>query len=265
MSEKSTLPLASVQKWMQELLLNPYNDDEKIDEIVKSSKKLDAKHHLAIYQRSYIARLRDCMAKQFTALEYALGEDLFIAFADEYLHHYPSKNYNLITLGEHFPTYLEATRPDKDQTKKEEWPDFMIELARFEYDMNIIFEEKAEENYKVVSKETEDEHLKLIPVFYPFQFKFPIREYYTAFANDLKPDLPIAKPTYCAILRQNYQLSFHDINEGQFYFLSYLKEGFSISQAKEKMISEHSVSEDHFNEIWKVWKEQWINKGFFRK
>ncbi|MBV1922759.1 MAG: DNA-binding domain-containing protein [Flavobacteriaceae bacterium] len=270
MTKKATFPLGTVQKWMQELLLNPYKTAQEtkelsVDTIVKSSKRLNAESHLAIYQRSYIARLRDCMSKQFTALEYALGEDLFIAFADEYLHHYPSKNYNLIALGKNFAEYLEATRPDKDQVIKEEWPDFMIELAQFEYAINIIFEEKAEEDYKLVTSNINDESLQLIPVCYPFQFQFPIRAYYTDFANDLKPELPFAKPTFCVILRHEYQLTFQDINIGQYYFLTYLKEGFSIPQVKDKLIKKHNVSLEQINEFWPIWKEQWIKKGFFRK
>lgn len=271
MSEKPTLPLQTIQKWMQESLLNPYKDINEeegsinVDTIVKSSKRLNAEKHLAIYQRSYIARLRDCMSKQFTALAYALGEDLFIAFADEYLHHYPSKNYNLITLGEHFADYLEATRPDKDQQIKEEWPDFMIELAQFEYAINIIFEKKANEEYELVTSNVDDDSLELIPVCYPFQFHFPIREYYTAFANDQNPELPFAGDTFCVILRHEYQLTFHDINPGQFHFLSYLKEGCSITQAKEKLIKNHAVSAEQLEHFWPTWKAYWITKGFFRK
>lgn len=270
MTKKSTLPLDTVQKWMQELLLNPYKNAHQdsnnisLEKVVKSSKRLNAESHLAIYQRSYIARLRDCMSKQFTALSYALGEELFIAFADEYLHHYPSKNYNLIKLGEHFAEYLEATRPDKDQKVKEEWPDFMIELAQFEYAINIIFEEKAEEDYVLASNNEEDDSLQLIPVSYPFQFQFPIREYYTAFANDVNPELPFARPTFCVILRHKYQLTFHDINLGQYYFLTYLREGDSISQAKDKLLLNHDVSAEQIEQFWPIWKEHWMNKGFFR-
>jgi len=270
MSEKPTLPLHTVQKWMQESLLNPYkniHEEEEninINTIVKSSKRLNAERHLAIYQRSYIARLRDCMSKQFTTLAYALGEDLFIAFADEYLHHYPSKNYNLITLGEHFAEYLEATRPDKDEKVKEEWPDFMIELAQFEYAINIIFEEKANEDYELATSNIEDDVLQLIPICYPLQFQFPIREYYADFANDLKPELPFARTTFCVILRHEYQLTFHDVNLGQYYFLTYLKEGFSIKQVKDKLIKNHDVSADQIEHFWPIWKEHWINKGFFR-
>ncbi len=90
MSEsKKTPALSEIQKWMQSALLQPYATTS-IEEMVKDSERLDAKAHLAIYQRSYVARLRECMSKQFGALEYSLGKSLFRQFADEYLQTYPS-------------------------------------------------------------------------------------------------------------------------------------------------------------------------------
>lgn len=95
------------------------------------------------------------------ALEYALGEELFRAFADEYLHRYPSESYNLANLGDRFATYLAETRPDRDEEVKEEWPDFMIELATFENAINKIFEEKVDQDDEVATRETEEENLSL--------------------------------------------------------------------------------------------------------
>ena len=276
MAEKPEIPLAKVQEWMQQSLLHPHarspqtQDSQEaspppFEELIKSSKRLSAAQHLAIYQRSYTARLRDCMSKQFSALEYALGEDLFRAFADEYLEQYPSTNYNLIALGENFATYLEATRPDKNESIKEDWPDFMIELAQFEYAINIIFEEKADENYELASEVTPEEALRLIPVFNVFEFQFPIRWYYSAFANKEEPDLPLPQQSFCVITRHQYKLAIHDLNQGQYIFLQHLKLGLTILQAKEQLKSQNAVDPNQLDTFWPQWKEQWIKAGFFKK
>ncbi|MFT6333479.1 MAG: hypothetical protein ACI86M_000623 [Saprospiraceae bacterium] len=134
MAEKRNIPLVNVQKWMQQMLLDPYakshqlpmqplpseSEEPYLETVIKSSKRLSAKQHLAIYQMSYVARLRNCLAKQFSALEYALGENLFRGFADEYLQQYPSTSYNLIYLGENFATFLEVTRSGKNEAIKED-------------------------------------------------------------------------------------------------------------------------------------------------
>ena len=75
------MTLEKIQQWMQGALLDPYgNDEQTLEQIVRPSKRLAAHQHLAIYQRSYVARLRECMSKQFPALEYALGKRLFTQF-----------------------------------------------------------------------------------------------------------------------------------------------------------------------------------------
>ncbi|MDY8136626.1 DNA-binding domain-containing protein [Aquimarina sp. 2201CG5-10] len=268
MTKKTNFPLADVQKWIQHSLLHPYEQRQRSNEkilesLIKSSKRLSASKHLAIYQRSYIARLRDCMSKQFSALEYALGEDLFRAFVDEYLQEHPSNNYNLILLGEKFPDYLEKTRPDKNEVTKEDWPDFMIELARFEYTINIIFEEKVEENYILATDKTLEENLQLIPSFYVFDFQFPIKWYYSSFANGNEPELPLPERTYCVIVRHDYKLFFHDINQGQFLFLQYLIAGHTINQTKELFASKNIADLNQVHIFWTMWKKRWIQAGFF--
>ena len=146
MAKQPPIPLSSLQKWMQQVIIGPSDAEQRfpqaflpkdwqglnLDMIIKPSSKLSSQQHLSIYQFSYIARLRACMASQFKALEYALGEKLFEGFADEYLKTYPSKSYTLMDLGAQFADFLEETRPDKDQEEREDWPDFMIELKSME-------------------------------------------------------------------------------------------------------------------------------------
>ncbi len=274
---KAHIPLARVQQWMQYLLLRQGNtlqdhqqhlvpDDNGLllTDMVKDSKRLSAREHLAIYQRSYTARLRDCMSKQFSALEYALGEDLFRAFADEYLQCHPSTSYNLITLGEKFPAWLEANRPDKDEVVKEDWPDFMIELARFEYAIHIIFEEEAEEDFLPATGDAPEETLQLIPVFHVFAFSFPVRWYYQAFTNKLAPELPAPQESYCAVMRHQYKLSIYDLNRGQYLLLQHLLSGHTIRQAKAQLHNQNTADRSQLESVWPLWKKKWLEAGFFR-
>lgn len=278
MADSPKIPLSSFQQWMQQMLLDPHGQTDvdpmqvlpgelqggSLESVINDSKRLPAHEHLAIYQRSYIARLRDCMAKQFSALEYALGENLFCGFADNYLELYPSKSYNLMNLGEHFADYLEETRPDKDAEIKEEWPDFMIELARFEYATMIIFDEKGDEDFMLADEHTPEEQMQLIPVFYAFRFQFPIRWFYSEFVNDREPGLPHAQETFCAIVRRNYKLALFDLNPGQYYLLSYLKGGYSIEEAKDLLCKNEGFDAGELERVWPVWKKRWLELGFFR-
>ncbi|MEQ6123032.1 DNA-binding domain-containing protein [Pseudotenacibaculum sp. MALMAid0570] len=274
--EKVHIPLPTFQEWMQQLLLDPFQQTNvnpedilpenlnTLEDVVHDSKKLTAKEHLAIYQRSYIARLRNCMATQFSALEYALGEEIFCAFADDYLASRPSYNYNLALLGKHFAEYLEENRPDKKEAQKEDWIDFVIELAQFEYDLGVIFEQKAEEEYTLVETTTSEEKLQLVPICELFQFDFPIRKFYSDFKNGKEPSLPFGQETYCVVLRHDFKLAVYDLHKEQYEFLSYLKDGLTLSEAKTKFREAHPNDVEEFDFVWPNWKTRWIEAKVFR-
>jgi hypothetical protein len=260
--EATQKSFAQIQQWMQTQLINPQFRDD-YEDFVKSTSKLSAKQHVQIYQRSYIARLRDCMITQFPALSHALGRELFTEFADLYLHQYPSKSYTLGDLGQYFGKFLEETRPDKDAEVKESWPDFMIELAEFEYSVNIIFDEKANENHQQATSETKEDDLQLVPVFHLYKHQFPVSLYYKEVVNDRNPELPFEQESYSVLLRRDYRLGLFELHRVQYYFLAKLKETQSISATKKFFITQHKFDVTELESYWQQWKEKWLEEGFF--
>jgi hypothetical protein len=272
------IPLKDFQQWMQQHLLDPYQQTgvdpsnllsnasniSSIEDVICHSEKLSAQEHLGIYQRSYIARLRNCMSQQFSALEYALGEAIFCAFADDYLASKPSQNYNLSFLGANFSEYLQNNRPDAEDEVKEDWIDFMIELAQFEYAIGVLFEEKAEENYQLATIDTPEKELKLVPICALFKFRFPVRKYYSEFKNGKEPSLPFENESYCVVLRHKFKLAVYDLHKEQYDFLSLLKEQKDIAITKKLFITQHKENDTLFEEVWNNWKKRWIESNFFR-
>lgn len=231
---------------------------------INNTSRLSAEQHLNIYRRSYIERLRDCMKSQFTALAFALGDELFQMFADQYLQAYPSESYTLNNLGKKFPDYLNETRPDTGRIEKETWIDFMIELARFEFAVSEIFDEKAENLPILTDETTPDEELKLVPVFRLFQHQYPICRYYLDVMKNNQPVLPFEEETFCTVIRNyDYRLSLLEIKPAQYQFLSLIKQGESISNAKAEIMNKYKVDETKFEEIWLHWKTNFIAAGYF--
>ncbi|MFK7749846.1 MAG: putative DNA-binding domain-containing protein [Kordia sp.] len=253
---------AQIQQWMQQQLMHPQFAGD-YESFVKSTSKLSAKQHINIYQRSYIARLRDCMVAQFPALSYALGKQLFLQFADLYLLEYPSKSYTLGDLGQHFGDFLEETRPDKEAEVKETWPDFMIELSNFEFLVNSSFDEKADENYQKATSETPEENLGLVPVFHLLTHEHPISLYYKEAVNDRNPQLPFPQESYCVLLRREYRLGLFELYPIQYQFLVKLKEAKSVAAAKQFLVQQFSVDADELETYWQQWKTKWLEEGFF--
>jgi hypothetical protein len=266
--ETAPFSLAMVQQWMQSMLMGngaemPGNERPLINDIVNASSRLSAARHFNIYQGSYIARLRECMRTQFATLAYALGTELFDAFTDQYLATYPSGSYTLNELGKRFASFLRETRPDAGQEHKEDWPDFMIELAEFEFSVSLIFDEAANENSVIADNATADELLVLSPVFHLFKHSYPVTAYYLDYANKKEPELPFARQSYCVVTRQNYRLGLFVIKPAQHYFLSLLQKGVAIPLALREVAGKYDLAPEAMAGMWKEWRNNFITSGLF--
>lgn len=265
MSTGKQFTLAQMQNWMQSALIQQEGQRQAAspEHLVNESKRLTAARHLNIYRQSYIARLRDCMKNQFSALAYALGEGLFQMFADQYLDAYPSDSYTLNELGRRFPNYLEETRPDAGQEEKESWIDFIVELARFEYTLSVIFEEPSDEETKPATEATPDEKLKLTSLCRLFHHRYPVCRYYLDVTRKKEPELPFEEDSYCVVTRNNYRLSLLEIKPAQYYFLELLAKGDSIAKAKEHFVNNYGFDAKRLDNAWQQWRKNFITAGFF--
>jgi hypothetical protein len=262
MAEESKFTLDKIQQWMQGALLDPYHTNEKdIGDLICPSNRMDAHQHLAIYQRSYVARLRECMSKQFGTLAYALGANLFQQFTDQYLQTYPSQSYTLHDLGEKFPRYLEETRPDRDLEEKEDWPDFLIELASFEYHIQIIFDAEDSTKYSPANINTPDENLKLVPLLHLIEFRFPVNQYFQSYKKGERPELPFEQASWCVIYRNGFQVAIHGISYWQYRFLKEFHKSGDVGGSIGKIALESGRSQDEVYSYWGEWKELWVGKG----
>ena len=255
-----------MQSWMQSALLR---QDLPVrvagaENLVNASSRLTAARHLNIYRQSYIARLRDCMKTQFSALAFALGEELFQMFADQFLDAHPSDSYTLGELGRKFPAFLESTRPDREQEEKESWIDFMIELARFEYTLSEIFEAREEES-KPATESTPDENLKCAPLLQIFYHRFPVCRYYMDVTRKNEPELPFEEDSYAAVTRINYRLSLVEIKPAQYHFLERLIGGDSVAETKKFFVENYGFDRKKLDSAWKRWRKNFIAAGFLHQ
>lgn len=264
MIDKETLSITDIQNWMQAMLTQhvPVSHlDIPVHHIIKDSKRLSASQHLSIYRQSYIARLRSCMQSQFKCLAYALGESLFQDFADQYLDSHPSTSYTLNDLGKSFAVFLENTRPQDQEEEEENWPQFMIELAAFEYALSVAFDAQ-ETDVTLPNPNTPDDLLTTAPQLLLFEHQFPICKFYLDFNVGLLPELPFSQKSHCGISRQHYKLGLFSIGPDQYYFLNSIKSGASIITAQDELISSFHFKREEFERVWPVWKSNFIASSF---
>jgi len=263
----SSKDLNDVQQWMQRALINPYTVDKKmLHDILQPSAQLGADACLAIYQRSYIMRLQKCLAEQFPATLFALGEALFTDFADAYLQACPSNSYTLYELGRRFPLWLEETRPDKDQpkTEQEDWINFMIDLAHYERVLFQCFDAEGHEEQPWPNTNASDHSLVLQPCLELAQYRYPVAWYYHEVRAGNSPRFPEFAPFHTVILRYNYQTITYPVSAVHYKFLSLLKANNSIPDTLEAIALWAKQPIKHVIHSWEhEVHTPWIEAGFF--
>jgi Putative DNA-binding domain len=257
--------LPALQHWMLGALREP-RSTLGISERLTDSPRMEAHAQLAIYQRSYILRLAKCLAEQFPALVHALGAPLFDDFAREYLAACPSDAYTLYELGRRLPAWLEASRPDRDLAadEREDWIDFMVDLARYERELFRLFDAPGHEGGVWPTSEAADADLVLQPCLALAQYRYPVAWYYHEVRHGRSPEFPLAHPSCMAIARRNYLTATFPLNPVHYQFLCALHQLGSVDEALAAVASEFKRPLAEARGSWDTAvRALWIGAGFF--
>jgi hypothetical protein len=255
-------PLGELQQWMLGSILHPETAaPAKVATHIAPSPTLAPRQRLAIYQRGYLARLRECMAGQFRALHHALGDELFGDFVEEYLRAHPSRSPTLSELGARFAQFLHETRPDRAQP--EPWVDFMIELARYEWDIFQKFDAPGHEGRPLAELTTRDADLRLQSSLSLHRYDFPVDAYYHEVSIDGDPDVPELHAICMAILRKDYRVGMFRLAPPQYDCLRKMSGGQDLPTALSETASEQNVTAEAATAAWQRWRPAWIEQGFF--
>jgi hypothetical protein len=186
--------LQQLQSWLQTAITGQIFDAQPkeikpVSEVLSTSTPVPSNLGLSIYQHGYVARLVECLQKEFPIFRRTVGEEVFTQFAVEYLGNYPPESYTLADLGKQFPEYLQASAP------RESWADFIIDLATLERAFSEVFDAPESESSQV---------LKL---------KYPAHTYFLALRNnpELTLELPGAHPTKILINREDFIVKIQEV------------------------------------------------------
>ncbi len=261
--------LASVQRWMHDALVFPRRTSrEAIGAQLASFPGLSDVEGLAIYQRGYFLRIANCMREQFPALCHALGEPLFNDFVAEYIRERPPESHTLYDLGRRFPSFLDESRPDRDQPpdEREAWIDFMIDLAHFERQMFVMFDASGHEGKPFATFETPDERLRLQPAFAVGAYRFPVAAYYHAVRQKQPAELPPAEASYAALVRTDYLTRTVVLGEPEYLFLKRMVDGGGVAEGLLAVAQYLKATPDEVRQSWvspRGSRRRWIEGGFF--
>ena len=283
--------LLTLQHWLQAVVTHPEgiakgiasSDAQSripvppgaINSVVLPSKALSSEQRLAVYGNAYFGRLLECMREMFPVLRYALEDDVFDQFALGYLTTHPPHSYTLENLSDRFLAFLTATR-NEIAKPDESWPDFVIDLARLEWNIDRVFDGPGVEHQQLFSAEDLQRidpqqwpaaTLTAAPCLRLLAFRFPVNNYYTAF-RELAPEsedslpLPPEQKNYLALTRRNYVVRRYPLGETQYDLLTALLEGKAVGDAIE-VAAEQCDDLDLFAQDLGRWFQAWTRAEFF--
>jgi hypothetical protein len=292
----SAFSLAAIQRWMQNVIVHPEGvaagirseearqhadiTESNLEELILPSQALTSAERLSIYSHAYSARLLECLRAAYPTLLHALGNEAFDSLALGYLRAYPSRSYTLDKLGTHFSQFLEATRPDRIErsesrrSSEASWPDFLIDLARFDWAVGEVFDRAGAEGQPLLSAPqiaaVPPEHwpyARLVPTpsLRLLVFRYPINAYFSALRADDGPRLPEPDDTYLALTRRDYVVCRHELLQAQYGLLGALVAGATIGEAISHCADLVETTDlDRFTGELREWFRHWTSNEFFQ-
>jgi hypothetical protein len=280
------MELGRIQRMMQAAVTRPAGDGlgagrgpgrggrgagiEMLEGVVAPSSTLSGPERLAIYHKSYHARLLQCFQAMFPALLQALGEDLFNRFALDYLQAHPPRSYTLSRLGDDFPAHLAETRPDAGAApaERESWPDFIINLAELELAFMKVYDGPGVEGRQLLSgrhvlalptDSLLDARPALVPCLRLFAFRYPVSAYLLAARRGERPALPSPKDNFAVVTRRDYRVVIYEVSRGEHALLHDLDGRRTLGQALRP--DKPTVDCAQAAETARGWLRDWADKG----
>jgi len=257
--------LSTVQKWFMSVTTHPGSVQAGVDahsEVVSASElgrvlRLGSEEslveRLTIYHRGYFSRLEECLADDYPALKYALGDEAFSELCHDYVNAHPSSEPNLNGYGRALAGFIREL--DLDTAS------FFSELAQLEWASVEVLHALAPEPMSaqallsIPAEALPSVCFKASDAFRLFAFEYPANAYLQAFYEDRDPIIPDPERSFVAVVRSGYAIWRFDLNRAQFALLSRLARGVPLGAALDGI--EASATEVQ------TWFSEWTNCGLF--
>jgi hypothetical protein len=284
-----------VQRWFQAVITHPEGVEGgaeseeaqrlirlkrgELEAVIGRSRNLTAAERMGIYANAYYARLLECLAAYFPMLQKTLGEEIFEGFAFEYLQQYPSKSYTLDRLGENFARFLEETRPEPEEGEapgEVGWPDFLIDLAVLEHNVNRVFDGPGVEGKPLLTSEAlqtfpaerfAEARLVPVPCLRLLTFRFPVNAYYTAIRRAEEGEevpVPDPEPEHLALTRRDFVVRRYPLTPAQHALLEKILAGAPVGEALAAAAETSGLEDDALAAELQSWFRLWVAEGFFQ-
>lgn len=265
------MSLHELQAWLQAAISTPARNDlhAQAGDHLQSSVQLGAHARLAIYQRSYRARLLQAFHAIFPGLLHALGAEMLDRFALDFLEHSPPRSHSVNRVADGFAEHLQRTRPVPEHGAAADWQDFIIDLARLETALLEVSEAHGLEQAPTPAPGTlrglADAPLlqcrpRGAPCLRLLACSYPVHDYLQALRAGNAPGMPQPRPTWLSLTRVHYRLSTRELAPVQWQLLRRLDGRATVAQALQAVIA-LNLQPAPSTELARVWLGNFVAQG----
>jgi hypothetical protein len=291
-------PLRALQEWFSAVTMHPESVEAGIAaagsqgplasigaadaaRVIVGDARLDALSRLGVYHDAYRARLVECLADDYPAVQYALGEEAFTAVCHAYIAAYPSRGPSLNPYGEKMAAFLEPDQPGgalctASAGNDEHLARFASDLARLEWALvEVIHAPKAPvldpaELQAIAPDAWGNARLPPAETLRLVRGSYPVNRFFQLFKQDEEPALPelaSPSPSAVAVYRVGFVLWRMDLTPAMADLLEGLMSGATLGEAlgslDETVKDEAELAEAERQVM--AWFQSWVTCGFFAR
>jgi len=231
-----------------------------VERVVSASSRLSGFERIEIYHGAYRARLVECLADDYPALAYALGESSFESLCHAYIAAHPSRSPSLNAFGRHMSAFCRS-RTDR--------------LSAFGADLAALEWALVEVIHTAPADRLSEEALSKIPPsdwprarFAPsdavrvLEFGHAANAYFQAYNAGGGPDPPEPAWSATAVFREGPTIWRMDLSRAMHTLLHALFAGATIGAALDALASSGDLTEKEAPLLMN-WFRDWVRYGFF--
>lgn len=265
--------LASVQQWLQAVIVHPGDIEEaiaapeaarvlppeRLSDLVRPSRTLTAAERVDIYHGMYLLRMVEALEADYPAIRHLLGEEAFVGLVEDYVQAFPSRSYTLNRLGDHLPDFL---REDVHRPHAE----LLADLGRLELAITQVFDEEEspvltpEQVQAVPPDRWAEARLRPIRALRLLTFHHPVLRWLDAARRGEPAPVSVRRSTRVVVYRQRYSVLRLELSRAEHALLGALVAGSPLGEAVAVAAAIRERRREF--EVFKAF-QTWVAEGMF--
>lgn len=263
--------LRALEEWFIEAVTSPCAGaelDAGARQVLTRGPKLDESGRLEIYRYAYRARLVECLADDYPALQFALGAEPFEELCNAYIQRYPSKDPSLNFFGRHMSSFCRSEAAEPFPLRA-----FAADLAELEWALVEVLHARVADALSsealgaIPPERWPAARLPPSPAVRVVRSGYAVNAFFQAFKTGEEPAIPEAKePSATAVYRTDMTLWRMGLTPAMAALLEGLFRGETLGEALGKLeqgLSEAEAAEAERSVM--VWFREWVRAGFFAR